>query len=266
MKDLRLFGTEAFMLHPSHLRNLLICPLRVVMEYLSPGEGRSGPAADTGSAMHAAAAAWHLGANVAEAIAEMTRRSAEYPLADLGDATNLFLCYAADERNSSAKVLYVEEPIRFNIAPSPNDPTGQPICVVGTCDQLREDERGLMVVDLKTSKLDPMDVMAGSTHQIAAYVVGMSVRVGRPVERACLVMPRRYTANLSQSPVFWHFAWRFRDAEAILDGVRDEVARVRSGKLRHMPTSECRWCALRSPDVCLPQMQKTLQLIGAMHT
>ncbi len=261
MKDLNRFATEDFPLHPSALRILIDCPWRLVMLYLDTPDGESGPAADTGSAVHAAACALHQGKEVAESLAVMSAKLSEYPRADLVDAASLFLKYASDPRNRGAEVLLNEQPISFQVAAAPEDPTGEPLIFVGRVDQVRRTDR-LRVFDIKSSKRDPMELLHESLFQMAAYCVGASVLLKERVDPGALIMVRKYKAtDHANAPVFWHFPWTFHDCEQILDVVRHRVAEVRRGVLYHNPKEDmCRWCHQRTPDVCFPKLQEELKL------
>jgi hypothetical protein len=194
---------------------------------------------------------------VVESINAMEANLHRYKLADLQDATNLFLLYAADTRNRDARVVLVEEYVSFAIAPAPHDPTGAPIEVEGTVDQVRVLDNGLLAVgDIKTSKRDPMEVLLESTFQLAAYVIGSSIKLERKVSRALCILPRKYTKDIEHSPVFWHHPWNFDDVEHILERVRNAVADVRSGRIGYLPSANCKWCHQRSPDICLPKLKR----------
>lgn len=261
MKDLKRFATEDFPLHPSALRLLVDCPWRLVMIYLDTPDGESGPAADTGSAVHAAARALHDGKEVAESLGIMSAKLADYPRADLVDAADLFLKYSSDPRNRGAQVVLNEHPINFQIAAAPEDPTGEPLIFVGRVDQVRKMDR-FRVFDIKTSKMDPMELLHESLYQMAAYCVGASVKLGERVDPGALILVRKYKhTDHAEAPVFWEFPWTFHDCEQILDVIRRRVAEVRKGILYHNPKANtCRWCHQRTPDVCFPKLQETLKL------
>jgi hypothetical protein len=202
--------------------------------------------------MHAAAQAFHRGATVADSLGVIGDMVTKFPAADVRDACGLFLKYAADERNSKAKVVLCEEPIKFEIAPAPEDITKQPIVVVGTLDQVRELEGGkLKLYDIKTSKKPGGHLMRQHTIQIAAYCVGASIKLGKRVDPGALILPRKYGTN---DPQFVHFPWTLSDTEHILRGLRHVVAAIRSGNVYHVPGETCEWCPARSPDLCLPRL------------
>ncbi len=254
MKDLKLFGTDAWPLHPSGLRGLITCQWSTTMRYLFDPDDEGGVAGDTGSAAHVAAAALHTGKGAADAIQAMVSGKSRYPLADMNDAAGIFLKYAADPRNHQAEVVKSEAKVHFTIAPAPEDKTQAPIAVTGTLDQIRRESRLLKLWDLKTSKKDPIALLNQHIYQMAAYCVGGTILMGEPVHPGGLILPRKYKADGS-GPVFWHFAWTFEDLEHILEPVRLAVARIRNGQLTHVPNDNCQWCVGKSPDLCLPKLK-----------
>lgn len=255
MRDLSLFGTEAYPLHPSALKAIVECPWRAVMPYLFGSDDDHGVAGDTGSAMHRAAAEFHRHGNVAAALVAMQEGIASYPLADLQDAAALFLSYASDARNS-CKTLLIEAQVRFEIAPAPEDPTGAPIVIEGRLDQVRVVDGVPILVDIKTTKKDPIEMLGEYSLQQAAYLVGANFVLKTPVDRACILYPRLYRSDPGRSNVMYHYPWRLKDTADILACLRHTVARIRSGDVWHVPNSNCKWCPARSPDLCLPKLQE----------
>src|SRR5690348_590110 len=112
-------------------------------------------------------------------------------------------------------------------------------------------------MDITTSKKHPMDVLHGSTFQIAAYCVGAAAVLAKPVHPGPLILPRRYVpGNPAGSPVFYHYPWTWGDVEDVLYGVRVAVANIRAGRVWHVPNPDCRWCPLKSPDLCFPKLKE----------
>lgn len=218
------------------------------MFLMDPGGDDGGPAADTGSAMHKAIAMLHKGSTVAESLVIMQERIAEYPLADLQDAAAMFLRYSVDPRNTNAEIVLIEEPVKFQIAPAPEDPTGEPIEVEGTLDQVRREHGKLRLWDPKSSKKDPMQLMFNHMYQLAGYCIGASFKLGETVHPGGLILTRMYEKNKNPH---WQVAWTFDDIEQILDPLRHVVALIRSGRPYHVPNENCTYCPQRSPDLCI---------------
>lgn len=229
--------------------------------YLYEPSNEGGVAGDTGSAVHAAAHAMHDGKEVAECLKIMQAKLAQYPRADLLDAADLFLKYAGDVRNKEAKVILNEMPLKFQIAAAKEDPTGEPIAFIGRLDQVREVDGRYKVYDIKSSKKDQTELLHEHTFQMAAYCVGASIVLQKPVDPGALILVRRYkNSDYSNSPVFWHYPWTYADCEKLLDVFRHRVAEIRSGMIYHNPVeSSCRWCHLRTPDLCFPKLKQVLK-------
>jgi len=246
--------------HPSQMGDLVQCPLRIGLMHMFGDADEGGAAADTGSAMHKAAAAIHTGKGVAEALEEMQKHLAEYPKADLTDAAGLFLKYANETRNKDAALSFplVEKTIRFSIDPAPEDPTGEKIIVEGTVDQVRllSWEGRHRAWDIKTSKKEPAYIRDMSMFQLASYCIGASLELGVKVEPGGVITPRHPN-------MWWPVSWKFEDIQQILLPVRRNVAALRAKQLWHVPNDGCRWCDMRSPDVCLPKLQE-LKLKGVL--
>lgn len=242
------------------------------MHYLLGESGESGQAADTGSATHAAIAAWHQnGQDPAAAIRSMIGKYGDFPRADLDEAAALFLLYSQDARNIEAEVVAVERQIEFRLPPAPEDPTQAPILIQGTVDQVRLENGVLRVHDVKTSKRPGVDLLRAHQYQVAAYCIGASHYFGKPVHPGCLICPRGYRPNSPTTNwpgVFFPYPWRFEDAGFILWGVRRVVAAVRSGEIWHNGGDHCRYCPGTCPEICLPMLQELVDFrtmkIGAL--
>lgn len=258
MRDLAEFGTGEHCLHPSSLFALVTCPWRIAMKYLTDfSDDEHGAAGDTGSAVHVAVAAMHRGKGAAACLEHMRENSHKYPMADLLDAADMFLKYAQDSRNRSAEIVLVEQPISFSIKAAPEDETQAPIQITGTLDQVRFDGSSYRVWDVKTSKKDAYELLNQHTLQIAAYTVGACMILNREVHPGGLILTRKYKdKNPSEAPVFWHYPWTSADLQQILAPVQHIVARIRAGVVWHMPGPLCAWCHMKSPDLCLPELQR----------
>lgn len=259
MKDTTLIGTKDSPLRSSSLQQTVKCLWRGMSMFLLSPEDRPGPAADTGSATHAAVHMFHESkGDVLASIEHMHVRRSEYPLADLDDAARLFLAYTKDPRNH-VPVALAEKKVKFTIKPAPEDPTGEPIWITGRLDQVRLVDGVFKVNDLKTSTRDGPVLLAESLYQMAAYCVGATLELGKPVHPGALILPRKYMragVNPAESPpgVFWHYVFRLDQCDHILNGVRHAVAMLRSGCAWANPGDYCTWCHFHSIDECIPKL------------
>jgi hypothetical protein len=229
-------------------------------------------AADTGSAVHKAAASWHnSGQDVAEALRVMRAQLAEYPDADLADAEQQFRCYTRDPRNTKAEIVAVEQKVSFALDPAEEDPTGQPIVVNGTLDQIRRIDGTPYVWDIKTSNAERKSgwtLVQEYTMQLAAYSVGATKLLGVPVHPGGVIRTRAYTLKSSRKPenepdgVFNWVEFGLRECSVLLDTVRLYVALVRRGNLWPVPGSHCSWCPCGGPGGSNGCLQKLKELCG----
>lgn len=239
------------------------------MIHMIPDSDSSGKAADTGSAVHAAAQAFHTFSqkDVEAALQAMRARGLEYPLADFQDAEDQFRAYCEDPRNARADVKLIEEKIAFEIPPHKLDTTKEAIHVVGTLDQLRVVDNRLSIYDIKTSTIDGWQLLQNHAFQIAAYSYGAELKLGEPVHPGALIRTRTYLQKTmqdggkrvkclpaSQCPpgVFWNFAWGRKERDAMLSLLAFVVSRVRQGEVAPRPGEMCKWCFLGGVEGCLP--------------
>lgn len=260
MKDFSKFATDEFPLRASGLQALVKCPWRVVSLYLVPElKDEAGAAADTGSATHAAVQTFHQSKDVVASVEAMHGRRDEYPQANLDDAAKLFLAYSEDPRNARAEVVFAEQRVKFEIAPHPQDPTQAPIKVIGRLDQVRFENGEFRLYDLKTSTREGPVLMAEAWYQVAAYCVGATVTLGKPVQPGALILARKYfrrgcDPKSAPAGVFWNYVFNLQDCDTILQGVRSTVAEVRSGRMFANAGDYCAWCAHGGIDACLPRL------------
>ena len=214
------------------------------------GDEDRGQAADTGSAVHYAAKAFHTFAkgDVAAAIKAMEKNLPEYPLADLGTAEGHFRLYASDPRNKEAKIVLCEEKIEVRL----EAPEGhiEEVVIQGTLDQVRQEGGRLVVCDIKTgaSAGEGDDMLNYYAAQLAAYQVGAANLLKQHVSAAAIIRTRDYLKtdrkkNPKPGPVFWYASWTYADALSLLEEVRRAVGDVRSGRISVAPSTEnCKWC------------------------
>lgn len=213
-------------------------------------DGDSNEAADTGSATHEAVHTWHQTKDAAAAIDSMRVNLNRYPRADLNEAAAMFLHYSQDQRNIEARVEASERKISFGIEAAPDDPTGRPIIIVGTLDQVRRVDGVLKLYDVKTSKKPGWVLMQSHMWQIMAYCVGATRVLGEPVHPGALIRPRAYP---SQAGVYFNYAISLADCLAAMDGFRYMVSAIRAGRPLPSPGEWCEWCHLKTFDECVPR-------------
>lgn len=260
--NLTLFATGEFPLHASLLPRFASCPWSAVMVTLVPSDGEGGKAADTGSAVHAAAASWHGQKDLRSAIRDMRARIGEYPMADLAESERQFRHYASDPRNADAELVLCEAKISLTLPPAPEDPTGSPVVIVGRLDQVRRTPAGLVACDIKTGSPRGWDMLQQHRLQLYAYQVGASLLLGEPVTSAAVIRTKDYYE--AAGPVFWNGAWSLAQAEAGLRRLTHLVAAVRAGRIHNAPGEACRFCPYGSPDSCEPLLKEMTSVRAAV--
>lgn len=255
------FATVRMPLRPSALPALMRCPLQVYLTMISDAENRSGPAADLGTAVHFAAQRFHTErkGDSSLCITDMHANESAYPLADLDKAADIFRAYAADTRNQEEKVIACEAKVETRLSPSPNDPTQAEIVICGTCDQVREVDGELVLCDIKTGTMHRgRGMLDCHALQLMAYQLGASALLGRNVTRARIIRTADY-ATKPPGIVHWPAVWCFRDIDAAFNGVREQVARVRSGILYANPSEYCQWCEHGGVANCVPLLTERVE-------
>lgn len=221
-----------------------------VVDWLAEERG-SGAAADTGSAVHMGARAFHGPAkkDVAIALEVMRQALPKYPLADLGSAEQQFRLYARDRRNAEADVVLCEEE-GVLILPTPPG-SEEPVFVQGTLDQVRRERGALVLYDIKTGgSYEGSDMPPYHAAQLCAYQLLATQILSEPVRRCVVIRTKDYMKS-RPGPVFWECPWTLEDARSLMDEVRLEVGRIRSGLIRITPSCEqCKYCPLTSIGNC----------------
>lgn len=259
-RDLADFGTAKYPLRSSGLASVVSCPWKAVYMYLGLNDpDTSGPAADTGSAVHAACADFHKRKEVATAIQVMRSRLSEYPLADLDEAAKMFLCYSQDPRNQTAEVVAVEQKIEIILAEA-----GQKEIVIhGTLDQLRIESGVWSVWDIKTSKRPAYSLLNEHLLQVAAYAYGAHLRYNQPVNLGGLILPRAYLTKgvmAAHAPpqAYIKYQQTFKDIPLVLASLINTVQNIRNGNIWFASGSQCDYCPAQGPQNCIPKLTELL--------
>lgn len=259
-----IFGTPEFPLRVSSVPGLLKCSANLMLQFenLIPDRDSS-PAADTGTLVHKAAELWHadpLG-NVecawAAALAESPEKS---PLADPLDARKLYDKYVALASNTpGTSEAYQYGPVipelqeievYLTLEPDDDDPTGEPVYLVGHCDQVRLDCQGVKRIwDIKTTRKTGEPALHEYSPQLALYALATAATIGEPVEPGGLILLR------GKHPMF-SALWTADHALMIADAVRRAVAHVRRRDALPSPGDYCKWCAAGGLQNCVPLIRR----------
>lgn len=143
------FGSIRRPLRPSSIPKLFKCPMSVFMS--TAEDNTSNGAADTGSMVHAGAAAYHKtegDVQFRKEVGDNAVRTSlpEFPQGNLDKALAIFEAYAADPANQTAVVPWVEEKVTLTLQAAANDPTGEDIIISGTLDQVRAEGEELKIL------------------------------------------------------------------------------------------------------------------------
>lgn len=250
MKD---FGSAKHPLRPSQLPYLVLCSWRAVAREMKMLVNESGAAADLGSAVHLAVAAFHKGAKEVDALATMRDASAAFPLADLKEAERIFSRYAEDPRNRDAKVVATEEKVSAKLNPHYLD--GPEIVIEGTLDQVRLVGNTYEVWDLKTGIREGLYFQTVYCLQMAAYVVGARVKYPRAVAGGYIRTKAYFTRGaVLPSPANAFIPANIPDPDKLLDAVRWAVCCIRAGYVIPTPGEHCCTCPFQGVEVCLPKL------------
>jgi hypothetical protein len=175
-----------------------------------------GAAAEVGTLVHEVVAHWHRnGFDRDAAVARVGDWRQRFPrLASAGrfdEAPAHVAGYCGDPRNQIKPVL-LEQSVSLALPPHETDPTGQPVLLQGTLDQVRETPGGLRLFDLKTSRTEGAQMLDIYAYQVAAYCVMAGELLGEPVASGALIRSAGYLAGgvvaAEQPPgVFFWVPW-----------------------------------------------------------
>lgn len=272
--DPALFGTAEHPLRPSALNWVVRCPVYAVLQFLE-AEDSSGPAAQTGSLVHEAVAAFHLepdaSKKIAAAVSTLQSAAKKFPLAESNEARLYLEPYVSDPRNANAEILAVERKVTLTLDPHPLDPTGNPVVIRGTLDQIRRVNGVTVVDDLKTGRTEGWAMIHDYAYQQAAYCLAARESGFPDAQPGRLIRCYGYRTRTAKLPspdgVFWQLPFSVAQARALLDRVRLQVALVRRGEVDFGPGPQCSYCVYKGLDGCQPKAERKLfglPLLGAV--
>jgi hypothetical protein len=227
--------------------------------FLDHSDSDGGPAAQTGNLVHSAAAAFHQNGASAEAgLAALEAARQQFPRGDAVAARKRFGAYAADPQNATAKVPYVEHRVKLVLAPAHDDPTGEPIVIEGTLDQIRldfDDGRGksypgLTVWDIKNGdRLDSNESLDEHRVQQAVYVLAARQSLGKDVQAGGLILMPGYDKPRGRRFIPWTMSLDL--CMLVCAPIVQAVSLVRQGipVFRSSPDN-CRYCEVKPFPHC----------------
>ncbi|AMV28825.1 PD-(D/E)XK nuclease superfamily protein [Gemmata sp. SH-PL17] len=259
-----MLGSADKPLRPSALAWLIKCPVKVVLMLDELDEG--GPAAQTGSMVHAGVEAFHAEPDatkrVAAAVAAMHGAAGKFPLADPTEARLYLEPYLLDPRNENAAVVALEHKVALVLPPHDLDPTGLPIHIRGTLDQIRDENGRLLVCDLKTGQTTGWQMIHDYAYQQAAYVLAARASGFPAAEPGYLIRAYGYRARGAKLPspdgVQWWLPLDVAACVALMDRVRLQIALIRRGEIDYGPGTHCTFCPLKGLDSCVPKANTKL--------
>lgn len=251
-------------------------------------DDEGGPAAQSGSLTHEGVSAFHINQGTLEerkkaAWDAIASAASKFPLAEINEVRLFIYPYMNDPRNINAKFFIynwtadeiksgkvnhrddrfsIERMLTFTLPPHSIDPTGKPIHVQGTYDQIRN-ECGIPVLyDLKTGKPLGWAMIHDYAVQQAAYVYGArQIPVLSNLIQSKLIRNHGYRTreNKGDSPdgVFWPMPWsKYEHIEWILENVRLHVALYRMGHIQFGPGIHCTYCDFGGMPSCMPKFEE----------
>lgn len=209
-------------------------------------EDNAGPAAETGSLVHAAADEYHKNNASTEAgLAALAAAVPKFPRGDITRATKIFNAYAEDPKNRDAKVVQCEQKILLTLPPSPLDPTGKPVVIRGTLDQVREDDDGTKRVwDIKTGQT--YYGTKALNHYAAQQAVYTLAAPG--CEPGGLICTDGYFRPGKK--VFWKYRNSLKDFKQLAELVVTHVAFARMKWVPRAPGDHCDRCPHKDFETC----------------
>lgn len=187
-------------------------------------------------------------------------RFGPFPQADFEQAEKYLAAYTADPRNAPEEVLAVEVKVQCSLPPHPYDPTGKPVYLSGTLDQIR---KGPSVWDYKTGEYQGPEMLSHFLPQLAGYALaGASIYPG--LSAGGIIRGRGYHRRRikGQAPIdpadappgiFFEAGMNQETCEVILAYVRFVVAGIRRGEVLLGPGDYCvRQCPFGGVGSCEP--------------
>ncbi len=256
--------------HPLRISSLNYfnrCDMRALLLNTDLLSDESGPAAQTGSLCHLVVSHLHKQKSwdIEAAIAAVGDWRQQFPLAQSGVAFAHARAYARDPRNAEAEVILNETKVQLALPPHPTDPTGLPVYLTGTLDQVRLVDGTPKVFDLKTGSKSGAQMLDEYATQIAGYSLAATALLDEPCPPGALIRKAGYLARgvdpgYQPPGVFFWYSWGLEECQWLMDKVVAVVARVRAGEAYFGPSEQCAWsCPAGGFQHCSQLARKILE-------
>lgn len=283
------FASKDSPIRASYLSWVAKCTIKPVLDMASDEPDLGGVAAHNGSAVHVGIAEFHrqmaagrTSLQATDAAMDAVIQSLQtFPLADLTECRLFLHPYCADPENILAQIdtipngytggghpeagrlkpgeLALEVPIQFELPPHSLDPTGEPIVIRGTLDQIRRHNGYSQVWDAKTGQGSGLQMIHDYAYQLAAYSLGARAVGWADAAPGGVIRVKRYREKNAELPspsgVFWSMPFGMDHCHAVLDTIRLNVALIRSGKVGFGAGSHCTYCPYKGLDGCLSRTE-----------
>lgn len=253
--DLSSFGGPSRPLRPSRVAKLVSCGMQVVLDQHSEEAG--GKAAQTGNLVHDAAEWYHKTtgaqeARVAAGLAALEAARVQFPDGDNEKARKIFGQYTQDKKNQDAEVVWCEQQVTLTLAPAPGDPTGEPIIIRGTLDQIRLLNDLYTVWDIKTGEYyTAPDSVTEYAIQQAVYTLAARETLDARITPGGLIYTPSYSKRGNPSAHI-PLGLTVDQCWAIVSVVPAIVAEIRRGRPPTRPSVDgCKFCPFKTFPNCL---------------
>lgn len=274
LTDLASFGhgpNGNHFLRPSSLDWVVKCSMRYALATLDGlDDDSSSIATHTGSLIHAGIEAFHEEATktsvekgIEAALSAIRTRGQEFPLHDPDDVRIVTQHYIKDPRNQKAEIVALERKFRIAMEPHPSDPTGLPIIIQGTSDQIRRMYQMNYLYDVKTGKPESREMIYAHIYQLSAYWL-LAEANGIEISKAFIIRTQGYRTRGAALPepqgVFLEVPLTPKRVHLYMDRVRYRVAEIRQGIIDFGPGVYCNYCPFNGLANCTSDAAHRFQL------
>jgi hypothetical protein len=281
-------ATKERPLRCSRLHILVKCSMQTFLT-IDDEQDVAGPAAHTGSVVHAGVAAFHkhfdekLDLRKENAWSAIAAAMQEFPQADETEVRLYITPYMKDPRNIHAIIPKwidgepaIEKKLDFTLPPHELDPTEAQIHIQGTFDQIRMINGVPYLHDVKTGKQTIWEMIHDHALQVCAYTFGIhqvskqtnkinkyenfsfdSIKPGKLIRMMGYRAKTVTLFNDSPDGVMIDLPYyKWKHVEWLLDNVRLHVALYRRGYINFGPGYWCTYCPKGGLTGCLDSFEQ----------